>query len=172
MVHYQNPKARPLIKLARTFVIASLISIIFLQFISCSIYDQPPPTNQVYFSQKIFANKNTSPGWFAYGMALSSWQPSYLSNGKLNYYEREVFARTEAAKIWGQLRKKGSVKMDRDLDALWSVNDAGYMPEYVWMYLKRRSFQNPGDLRLEAFKTWAKVNLQQHVPVENPGVSF
>lgn len=152
------------------YCVASLF--VLLHLTSCSVYNQPPPTNQVYFSQEIFADKNASAGWVAYGIALSSWEPSYLPNGKLNYFDREVFARTEAAAAWKQLRQKGSVEADRDLDALWAVNDAGYMKEYVWVYLKRRSFQNPGDLRLEAFREWAKRILQQHQPVENPGVSF
>lgn len=148
------------------------VFIALLQLVSCGVFDQPPPTNQVFFSQKLFADKNTSPGWFAYGMALSSWEPGYLPNGKPNYFDREVFARTEAAVIWKQLREKGSVEADKDLDALWAIHDAGYMQEYLWAYLKRRSWRDPGNLRLDEFRVWAKENLQRHEPVENPGVSF
>ena len=167
-----NPKSRTIPR-ATTHTVCCVASLfVFLQLVSCCVFSQPPPGNKVYFSQKIFADKNASPGWLAYGIGLSSWEPSYLSNGKLNYFDREVFARSEAATIWKQLRKKGSVEADKDLDALWAVNDAGYMKEYLWVYLKRRSWQDPGNLRLEAFRVWAKENLQQHKPVENPGVSF
>ena len=148
------------------------ISLVMLQLISCSVYNQPPPTNEVYISPAIFADKNASAGWVAYGIALASWEPSYLSNGKLNYFDREVFARMEAAKIWKQLREKESVKANKDLDDLSTINDAGYMQEYVWVYLKRRSWRDPGNLKLKEFRVWAQENLQQHQPVENPGVSF
>jgi hypothetical protein len=172
MVSYPTPQVRQFKGLRRKrFLLLSILFAVF-QLVACGVFDQPPPTNQVYFSQELFANKNTAPGWFAYGMALSSWEPTYLSNGKLNYYDREVFARAEAATIWKQLREKGDVKADKDLDALWAVNAAGFMPEYVWLYLKRRSFQNPGNLRLDAFRAWAKAYLPQHEAVENPGVFF
>lgn len=172
MVPYFTPKIRRLSELRRKYATVLSVLLALLQLTACGVFDQPPPTNQVYFNQKIFANKNTSPGWFAYGMALSSWKPTYLPNGKLNYYAREVFARAEAATIWKQLREKGDVEADKDLDALWAVNDAGYMPEYLWVYLKRRSWRNPGNLRLEEFRAWAKKNLPHHEPVENPGISF
>jgi len=171
-VHRPICKAVQLSRLRPKHIIALPILCVLLQPVACGVFNQPPPTNQVFFKQDLFANKNTAPGWFAYGMALSSWDPTYLSGGKLNYFDREVFARAEAARIWKQLREKGEVNADKDLDALSAINDAGYMQEYVWIYLKRRSFQNPGDLRLEEFRVWAKENLQQHTPVENPGVSF
>ena len=172
MVHFPIPKPRQVPKRRRKHAVVLPVLFALFPLISCSVYNQPAPTNQVYFGQQIFANRNTAPGWFAYGMALSSWEPNYLENGTLNYFDREVFARAEAARIWKQMREKESVKADKDLDALWAVNDVGYMPEYVWTYLKRRSFRNPGNLRLSEFKVWAKVNLQQHEPVENPGVYF
>jgi len=172
MVHYPIPEVRLLLTLRRKLTIVLPVLLVMAQLGACGAFDQPPPSNQVYFNQKIFADKNASPGWVAYGIGLSSWEPSYLSNGKPNYFEREVFARSEAAKIWKELRKKGSVEADENLDTLWAINDAGYMKEYAWVYLKRRSWRDPGDLRLEAFQVWAKENLQQHVPVENPGVSF
>ena len=166
------PKSGKLQQAARQLCYCTAGLLMMFQLVACGIYNQPPPTNQVYFNQKIFADRNASPGWVAYGIALSSWEPSYLANGKLNYFDREVFARSEAATVWKKLREDGSVDADKDLDALWVINDSGFMKEYLWVYLKRDSFQNPGNLRLEEFRQWAAQILQQHQPVENPGVSF
>ena len=42
-------------------------------------------------------------------------------------------------------------KSDPDLDILETISDAGFMDEYLWVYLKNDQWKNSGTLELEKF---------------------
>jgi hypothetical protein len=45
------------------------------------------------------------------------------------------------------------------LDTLREVSDAGFLPEYVWVYLARPGWQQPESLALAEFGEWREVAL-------------
>jgi hypothetical protein len=88
-------------------------------------------------------------------------------------FEEEVEARTTVAKIYQQLQTS-----DKDLNlpyfnALLRVEQAGFMPEYVWHYLHQQAWkQIPASIRMEAFETWQRSNLAEHKPMTRGGIRF
>ncbi|MHC4118411.1 MAG: hypothetical protein ACYSWO_12995 [Planctomycetota bacterium] len=74
-------------------------------------------------------------------------------------FEEELEARSSLAQIWKEIGDKGEDKYLSDLEL---VHDAGFMREYVWTYLKRASWNEPENLRMEDFKSWQKANLKEH----------
>ncbi len=52
---------------------------------------------------------------------------------------------------------------DSYLDAAAAVYDAGYLSEYVWVYLKKDNWnERPQGLELDEFARWRKKNLALH----------
>ena len=112
---------------------------------------------------------NNRVGWLSYGLALVAWEDKEPNT---NYFEREVYARTQAAQIWKELKQNGSATSDSDLDSLVLVNDAGFMKEYVSDFLSKPSWVLPLDLKLEEFSAWMTENLPNHKPVINTGINI
>jgi hypothetical protein len=125
----------------------------------------------IYIDTSVMPNSSVAAAWLVYAASLSSWEKELDRNGNIDSYKREVFARESIAKIWKGLKINESRDPDRDLDDLEKIYDAGFMEEYVWIYLRKEGWLKPEDLRLDAFKAWADQNLPDHKPVVNPGVS-
>jgi hypothetical protein len=74
--------------------------------------------------------------------------------------EQEVTAREVLVKAW-TATKQGD--HDAYLDDLQRVFSAGFMREYVWVYLRSPSWeQEPSGLRLAEFNSWATANFRAH----------
>ena len=87
-------------------------------------------------------------------------------------FEEEVWARDTATQVYVELRKK-----ERDLDVpyfddLVRVRAAGFLREYVWIYLNRSGWSDPGGLRIKEFEAWQRVNLAGHRAVTYGGISL
>lgn len=88
-------------------------------------------------------------------------------------FDEEVFARGEAAKIYRELRAKGSGSDSAYFNDLEKVDRAGFMREYVWQYLHRDAWgPAPATLRSGDFERWARSNLGQHVVETRGRVAF
>lgn len=148
-----------------------ILSIIILLLFVCNAAQPAKQESQLNLDQNVLSNENSAAGWLAYGMALIAWEPVYLEDGSPDYFNREVSARETAAQIWKELKQNDSSKSDPDLDILETISDAGYMDEYLWVYLKDDRWKNPGTLELEEFMQWASDNLVNHVPVKETGIS-
>lgn len=153
----------------------SVNRIFFITFMvllsGCSATQPAKEGKQLYLDQSVLSNKNSTAGWLAYGLALSAWKPVFLADGSPDYFNREVSAREIAAQIWKELKQNDASKSDPDLDILEAISDAGFMSEYLWIYLKVDTWKNPGTLELDKFKVWANEYLENHVPVKDTGVS-
>jgi hypothetical protein len=85
-------------------------------------------------------------------------------------YDEEVFARSEAAKIYRNLKKQNKAMESPYFNDLEKVDAAGYMPEYVWQYLKRREWQDPpANLRAAEFSRWSIRHLAGNHAAESRG---
>lgn len=87
-------------------------------------------------------------------------------------FEEEVWARDTATQVYVELRQK-----DRDLgvpyfDDLVRVRAAGFLREYVWIYLNRSGWRDPGGLRIKEFEAWQRVNLVGHRAVTYGSISL
>lgn len=88
-------------------------------------------------------------------------------------FDEEVFARGEAAKMYRELRSKGSGTDSAYFNDLEKVDSAGFMREYVWQYLHRDAWgAAPEALRSSDFERWARSNLGQHAVETRGRVAF
>jgi len=148
-----------------------IIIIITLFIVGCSSTKKDVSQNSITLDRNVMNNENSFKGWLFYGMALKMWPVELDVHGDTDLYKREVFARSKVALIWQELRQKNSVTPDTDLDALVSVYDAGYMREYVWIYIHKSNSGIPNDLKLDKFEQWMAINLPKHEAIIEPGVT-
>jgi hypothetical protein len=89
-------------------------------------------------------------------------------------FDEEVFARGEAAKIYRNLKQQNKAMESPYFNELEKVDAAGFMPEYVWRYLKRNEWSTaPPDLRAAEFDRWSRSNLaSKHTPETRGNVVF
>ncbi|OGW24051.1 MAG: hypothetical protein A2X59_12380 [Nitrospirae bacterium GWC2_42_7] len=80
-------------------------------------------------------------------------------------FEDEVEGRQTLAQIWKELKEKDNNLKDKYLNELEVVLDAGFMREYVWVYLRYELWKKPDKLRLKEFANWKKQNLKNHKAV-------
>ncbi len=92
----------------------------------------------------------------------------------LPIYDEEVFARGEAAKIYRNLKQQNKAMESPYFNDLEKVDVAGFMPEYVWRYLKRNEWSTaPANLRAAEFERWSRANLAaNHAPETRGNVVF
>lgn len=80
-------------------------------------------------------------------------------------FGEEVEGRKTMAQIWKELKEKDQSRKDKYLDELVPVQEADFMREYVWTYLKQQSWsKQPKDLRLKEFSVWQELHLKDHQP--------
>ncbi|MBI3853837.1 MAG: hypothetical protein HY298_26730 [Verrucomicrobia bacterium] len=124
-------------------------------------------------------NKDAMPYWLGYLTARAG----YIGKHKAEYvgetgvivphFEEEVDARTKAAQVYDELQSKVNAKPNSYFAELAKVNNAGFMREYVWTYLRQTAWtDNQEPSRLKAFETWAKENIPNHQPITYGKVTF
>jgi len=80
-------------------------------------------------------------------------------------FDEEVEGRKTMAQIWKELKEKDQSHKDKYLDELVPIHEADFMREYVWTYLRQKSWlRQPKDLRLKEFSQWQQLHLQGHQP--------
>ncbi|MFC1497356.1 hypothetical protein ACFLS1_02640 [Verrucomicrobiota bacterium] len=106
--------------------------------------------------------------WLCYLMGRLTYvtahedQYNLLPGYNVPKFEEEVEGRNKLAQIWKELKAKEDYLNDKYLDELELVLDAGFMREYVWVYLKRLSWKRPTGLKTNSFQNWAKKKLKDH----------
>jgi hypothetical protein len=115
--------------------------------------------------------QKTLPAWLAYAGARAAWmekdfQEQHPEAVEYRYsFEEEIEAREFCLKIWGKSKEKDPKLKDKFLDELRSVQQAGYLREYVWWNYYIREWQpKPEGLDLDGFKKWAATHLKKHTP--------
>lgn len=104
----------------------------------------------------------------AYAKALLVWA---INNGAQQTaplgpyvppFEAELFAREKQVAIWRELsakRPSGYIYMKQ----LLAVQEAGFLPEYIWYYHRRESWSTEASgLRQQEFLIWKQANLANH----------
>lgn len=162
---------RRLLKYGKISVKKYLCIYLIFFLVGCSTTEHAKKGSELYLDQSILTDDNSATGWLAYGLGLLAWEPVRLDDGRLDYFNREVFARQSAAQVWKELKQKKTSSPDKDLDALEIISDAGFMDEYLWLYFNEDGWVDPGTLELEKFNEWEVENLVNHVPLKQTGVS-
>ncbi len=111
-------------------------------------------------------------GWLAYAGSLQQWDDQNNNKNGKELFEREVYARETAAIVWSELKQKNSDAIEYDLDTMLKVNDAGFMREYVWYFLKKPDWTIPKELKLEEFNKWIEQNIPNYQPTTKGTLTY
>jgi hypothetical protein len=80
-------------------------------------------------------------------------------------FDEEFEARDATLKTYLRFRQRDAKYDLPYFNDLSRVSDAGFLREYVWVYLRQKSWSaEPSGLRLSEFETWQAENLKDHVP--------
>jgi hypothetical protein len=105
--------------------------------------------------------------WIAYAAwLLATADQSVQKPGLITpAFEQEVAARKMAVRMWVSDVEDEKGSLDPYLEQLRSVDQAGFMREYIWTYLRRVAWKTePAGLQLAAFAEWARGGLRDHTP--------
>ncbi|PZR74356.1 MAG: hypothetical protein DLM73_08165 [Chthoniobacterales bacterium] len=106
--------------------------------------------------------------WLGYLMARTAYRekhklPLPVSGEIIPTFAEEVSARSDAAAIYQELKAKDKKLHDTYWEQLVQVGAKGFMPAYVWTYLRRPSWSEreaPRDL--DVFERWRASALKDH----------
>ena len=106
------------------------------------------------------------PIWLGYLMARAVYVQDHKAeySGEIGvvkaHFSEEVSARTKAATMYDELGRNGHIHY---FDDLLKVKKAGYMKEYVWVYLRQPAWTPDEEPKnLSAFSSWAQKNIPDH----------
>ena len=106
--------------------------------------------------------------WLAYGLGKAlavDQRGAPQANDGVDDFDTELAARKDLADVWRELRAKHGGK-DTYFDVLVTVQDAGFLAEYVILAFARPGWTIPaktlGSLRLVEFIAWAETHLGEH----------
>jgi hypothetical protein len=124
----------------------------------------PPEEQKIWvtylFTRAAFAAKHRDEG----EVSLGEWEASF---------EEEVRARTVAVNTFRTLKAQDETLSSAYFNDLSRVLEAGFLREYVWRYLRNKSWLGmPPALDLRAFDEWRRTNLSNHVPVTRGRIAF
>ncbi|MEO0574692.1 MAG: hypothetical protein AAF004_04450 [Pseudomonadota bacterium] len=150
---------------------AAVFLILTLTACDRRIYVRDGVTDGDRFSLPFLIETDNNPvtgSWIAYSLDRSFCQLEHGGDNPARYssFDCELSARDALVTRWSEI---GGVAVDEAsdadaayLDALTRVNNAGFLPEYTWHYLKRRNWRRPDTLRLDAFDGWRRDALSRH----------
>jgi hypothetical protein len=100
--------------------------------------------------------------WTSYSLARSICQLAVGADNpaRVSTFDCELKARRALVTRW---QEQGGAT-DAYLDTLTAIGAAGFLEEYVAVYLGRDGWQVPPDVDLEAFEPWRRRNLAGHRP--------
>lgn len=104
-------------------------------------------------------DKQESKAWLAHALAKISCAEHYPNLS----FENEFCATATALRIWADLKKEEYTE-SATLDDMLAVKRAGFLREYVWVYLRQEYWFKPEDLLLDKFEQWRELHLQSHFP--------
>ena len=124
-----------------------------------------------FYIEKELSNVQAA-GWMSYVLSLLKWDDENKNKEHRYLFEREVYARENSATVWSELKEKNSDAVEKNLDILLRVKEAGLMREYVWFYLRGSDWKIPEDLKLEKFKEWRERNIPDYKPETKASLRF
>lgn len=105
--------------------------------------------------------------WVSYSLTRSACQLAIGGDNpaRNTSFDCELVARRHLVETWEEQRARRAGSEDDYLDQLAQVQEAGFLPEYVAHYLKRREWRLPADLDRQSFSGWRRQHLDGHRPL-------
>ncbi len=142
-----------------------------LAFAGCSgeIYlrDGVTDGDTFYLASRAFSDTDPAlQSWVSYSLARSVCQLQIGGENpaRASSFECELTARRLLLDTWLEQQAENPVLRDEYLDELSSVQEAGYLDEYVARHFRKRHWELPGDLESSAYRKWRRTELRGHKP--------
>jgi len=125
--------------------------------------------SQVLLAESLFEeNDSVAAAWLGYALSRFNWvrDNAPQTMNKYDYrksFEEELQGRGSLVKIWQELKEKDSSLKNTYLDEALMIYEAGYLKEYVWLYLGDGTWKNPpAASRLKKFMRWQDKKIPNH----------
>jgi len=102
--------------------------------------------------------------WVSYSLTRSTCQLQIGGDNpaRASSFDCEVTARRLLLQTWLEQKAEVSTPKEEYLDDLAQVQNAGYLDEYVAMYLEKKHWNRPDDLEIRSFRRWQRKHLRHH----------
>ena len=143
-------------------ILASMIALLLWSSVSA---DPLPPIvpNPITVDPELESNPAAVRPWLTYGVETAM-------NKNVDKYTREVSGRQAMAREWKYYTASNRNAHDPYLDDLVKIADAGFIREYVHLFIVPAPDQVVPTLRLQAYNSWALANIPNHKVVINAGI--
>ena len=144
-----------------------LSTLLLASVVGCVAHVSPNANLKTQIVVDPLTPKDALAPWLMYAGTRSHWMEKKFfeqNHGEATYrysFAEEVAARDGCARIWLEMKAKDS-RVNRYLDDLVTVHQAGFLREYTWTYFRDGSWSEPEGLRLAQFDQWRQVNLRGH----------
>ena len=104
--------------------------------------------------------------WVTYSLVKSACQLELRGDNpaRQSSYDCEFMARKLLVDAWVEKRAEYPGVSDEYLDELLAVREAGYLDEYTAYYFRRKNWQVPIEVDVDAFGEWRRQHLRRHRP--------
>ena len=104
--------------------------------------------------------------WVSYSLGRSACQLQIGGDNpaRESSFECEMSARRLLLDTWLEQQAENPANRDAYLDELASVQQAGYLDEYVAKNFGKRHWELPNNLDMSGFKQWRRAHLRGHKP--------
>ncbi len=118
--------------------------------------------------------------WMAYLVARLSYVTKHPSEYPANAtglvvatFPEELAGRVTGVELYQKMLKQKKIPHDAYWDDVVKVAYAGYLPEYVWTFFRKPSWnQAAAPKKLAQFSAWRKTNLPAHRPATYGGLEY
>ena len=148
--------------------LAFLLVLIFTPFAN-SMAANEELNVQVHLDPESIKNEKLLPVWLGYVLGRAAYideHPELYRGQKgslIPRYDEEVEARAGATEIYLELKEKDKTIVSRYFDELAKIKAAGFMREYVWLFLHQNfSASSPTTERIAQFNEWVVQNAPEH----------
>ncbi len=120
-----------------------------------------------YLSQQALVDSDpVLQSWVSYTLSRSACQLQIGGDNpaRNSSFACEVTARRHLVETWSAKKEAGLTVQDAYLDALYDIDQAAYLDEYVVLYFARKNWSVPDGLDVAGFKGWQRKNLAGHKP--------
>ena len=174
MCHFRNllHLSLMIVTYAARMRILTLIAALALFGCNREIFTRDGVTDGDTFYLAPTALTNSDPvlqSWVTYSLVKSACQLEIGGDNpaRASSFRCECVARRHLVDTWAEQSSADQLLVDRYLDDLRLVSDAGFLPEYTARYFSRPGWRAPENLRAVEFRTWKKHHLRRH-RTENP----
>lgn len=153
----------------RLLPVTALLALLALGACSGEIYVRDGVTDGDTFylaEQALVDDDPVLQSWVTYSLARSACQLDVggPNPARVSTYGCEFSSRQLLLDTWQEMRGRHGGEGNPYLDQLAAVREAGYLDEYVVHYFRRRAWQVPAEVDVEAFRSWKRRHLRGHQP--------